>query len=181
MSCGCPSPSRRQPAYADDMESRAAQSGAVAGASETDNLRLALAAARIGEFEWDLAADRFVVSERMQALTGLPAGAHPAEGGLAGFRGAHPDDLPALRAAMLQVREGAERFDVDYRTTLGGRTLWMRAAGVAQKDAAGRPLRVAGFVQDVSAGKREDDARNALVAELDHRVKNVLATVQSLA
>jgi two-component sensor histidine kinase len=36
-------------------------------------------------------------------------------------------------------------------------------------------------VQDITGRHAEDDARNALVAELDHRVKNVLASVQSLA
>jgi two-component sensor histidine kinase/CheY-like chemotaxis protein len=58
---------------------------------------------------------------------------------------------------------------------------WMRLAGLVRKDAKARPRCVAGFVQDVSARRHESDARDALVAELDHRVKNVLASVQSLA
>ena len=45
----------------------------------------------------------------------------------------------------------------------------------------GRPLNVTGIVEDVTSRKLEEDQRQTLMAELDHRVKNVLATVQALA
>ncbi len=40
---------------------------------------------------------------------------------------------------------------------------------------------MAAIVADIAATRREDDRRETLVAELDHRIKNVLAAVQSLA
>ena len=40
---------------------------------------------------------------------------------------------------------------------------------------------IAALAADMTALEREDDRRETLVAELDHRIKNVLASVQSLA
>jgi len=40
---------------------------------------------------------------------------------------------------------------------------------------------IAGMAADMAAIDREDERRETLVAELDHRIKNVLAAVQSLA
>ena len=38
-----------------------------------------------------------------------------------------------------------------------------------------------GVIRDITAARLADEQREALFAELDHRVKNVLAAVQSLA
>jgi len=43
------------------------------------------------------------------------------------------------------------------------------------------PRRINGIIEDVSASHLEEDQRQQLMAELDHRVKNVLAAVQALA
>jgi PAS domain S-box-containing protein len=150
---------------------------------EQERASLALDAARMGEFEWDLEKDQAIISQRMAEVTGRTAGVVPAEGGELMYRAMHPDDEPAVRAAIAGVLSGAGRYEVEYRMFRpdDGRMQWMYGAAVAIKDAEGKPVRVIGVVQDITARKAEDDARNALVGELDHRVKNVLASVQSLA
>jgi two-component sensor histidine kinase len=52
---------------------------------------------------------------------------------------------------------------------------------LAARDTHAVATDIVGVVKDVSAEKTETDQREALVRELDHRVKNVLAAVQSLA
>ncbi|HEY1753271.1 MAG TPA: HWE histidine kinase domain-containing protein [Caulobacteraceae bacterium] len=152
-------------------------------ALEQERASLALGAARMGEFEWEIPDDRLIVSPRMAALTGLPPGPMPAEGGAAVYRYVHPDDVEALRQEVTEklLRDG--RYECEYRMIRpdNGKVLWMYSAAVAPKDEAGAVRRVIGLVQDITERKSEDGARNALVAELDHRVKNVLASVQSLA
>jgi PAS domain S-box-containing protein len=144
---------------------------------------LALTAARMGEFEWEIETDRLLISERMALITGLPPGSMPAENGQAVYRYVHSDDVEALRDAVTQdlLRHG--RYEVEYRMIRpdNGKTLWMYSAAVASKEPEGGTHRIIGVVQDISERKTEENARNALVAELDHRVKNVLASVQSLA
>jgi PAS domain S-box-containing protein len=151
-------------------------------AIEQERASLALDAAQMGEFEWELDEDRLIVSDRMARVTGLAPGSMPAEGGDAFYRFVHPDDAGALREIRpALLRDG--RYETEFRLIRpdNGRTLWMYSAGFAPKDAHGRIHRVIGVMRDITDRRSEDEARNALVAELDHRVKNVLASVQSLA
>jgi PAS domain S-box-containing protein len=152
-------------------------------AIEQERASLALDAARMGEFEWEIGEDRLVVSDRMAAITGLPAGPMAADQGMAVYAFVHPDDVEALQKAVTDGLLQNGRYEVEYRMIRpdNGRTLWMYSAAVAPRDEHGATHRVIGVVRDVTERRSEDDARNALVAELDHRVKNVLASVQSLA
>jgi PAS domain S-box-containing protein len=146
-------------------------------------LELALQAAGLGEFEWDLVRDVLTVSPRMSAITGVPAGERPAEGGRSMDHYVHPDDLAGIEASREKHLAGGDNFEFEYRHIRPDdqRTLCLRVAGVVSRDAKGRPVAVTGIVQDVTARREEEDGRGALMAELDHRVKNVLAAVQSLA
>jgi PAS domain S-box-containing protein len=151
-------------------------------AIERERATLALDAAQMGEFEWEIGEDRLIVSERMARIVGLPSGSMPAEGGEAFYRHVHHDDVEPLRImrdGLLQ--EG--RYEVEFRVIRpdNGQVVWVYSAGVALRDPEGAIQRMIGVMHDISARRTEDDARNALVAELDHRVKNVLASVQSLA
>jgi PAS domain S-box-containing protein len=150
---------------------------------ERERASLALSAARMGEYEWDLDQDSIIVSERMAAITGLAPGPRPADGGAAFFRYVHPDDAAALGETVTRGRQSGARYEAQFRMVRpdNGRTIWINGAAIALKDEAGKTHRVIGVVQDITQRKAEDDARNALVAELDHRVKNVLASVSSLA
>jgi PAS domain S-box-containing protein len=152
-------------------------------AIEQERASLALDAARMGEFEWEIIEDRLIVSPRMAAITGLPAASMPAKHGEAVYDYVHPDDVASLRAAVTEGLLLHGRYEVEYRMIRpdNGRVLWMYSAGVAPKDAEGAAHRVIGVVRDITDRRTDDDSRNALVAELDHRVKNVLASVQSLA
>jgi len=143
----------------------------------------ALDAAGMADFSWDLTHDRFMVGERMSALTGIPQGAKrvfsctPAEGFV------HPDDVSTLRRMVDGLSETDGRFEVRFRVRgrESDRLLWVEASGAGVRGPDGRIDTLIGVLRDVSAGKKRDDEGAALVAELDHRIKNVLASVQSLA
>ncbi len=148
-----------------------------------DRLELAVEAAGFGEFEWDLVRDVFVVSARMAAITGLPVGEMPGEGGRALDRHVHPDDLEAYLANRARNVDGGGAYNAEFRQihAADGRTVWVRVSGVVSRGADGKPVHVNGIVQDITERKVEEEHRHTLMAELDHRVKNVLAAVQALA
>ena len=156
-----------------------------ADSATADALRseLALDAAGMGEFEWDLVADQVIISHRMSRLTGLPDG--PIAGiGVSGFLAVVlSDDRPAVEAAIREGLLSSGRFDIQFRLIRpdDGRQIWLRGAGVRVRDEARGRSRVVGVVQDIQEQKALELQRETLVAELDHRVKNVLASVQSLA
>jgi PAS domain S-box-containing protein len=146
-------------------------------------LELALEAAGLGEFEWDYPRNEIYVSPRMSALMGLPAGHMPGEHGEALNRHIHPDDLEMVRAAQAKYRREGNTYEFEYRHIRpdSGATICLRVVGIMQLLPGGGPGRATGIVEDVTERKREERQRQTLMAELDHRVKNVLATVQALA
>lgn len=152
-------------------------------ALEQERASLALDAAGMGEFEWDLERDLFIVSPRMAQITGLPAGPMTAERGLKAYSFVHSEDAERVGRKVAQGLLDQGRYEVRYRMVRpdDGRMIWMYSAATALLAPSGTLRRVIGVVRDISARKAEEDEREALAAELDHRVKNVLASVQSLA
>jgi len=151
--------------------------------SRPSRLELALQAAGLGGFEWDVTHDVLTLSAQMAAMTGLPAGKRPAEGGAALDRFVHPEDAERVRSVRAASLAKGETFDLEFRHLRpdDGRTVNLRVAGAVARDSKGRAVAFTGVVEDVTSRQAEDDGRQALMAELDHRVKNVLAAVQALA
>lgn len=168
---------------ADDSVPSSPDNTAVQLAAEQARAALALSASDMGEFEWNVADDIFIVSPRMARITGIPVGAHPAQGGEYPLSFAHPDDVDALRSTIEESLNSRARYQANYRMIRpsDGRILWMESSAVILRGPDGPLRKLIGVVRDVSAQKAREDEREALVAELDHRVKNVLASVQSLA
>jgi two-component sensor histidine kinase/CheY-like chemotaxis protein len=119
----------------------------------------------------------------MAAITGLASGPAPARGGQALLDHVHPDDVDALRREGPEQLRRLDRCDLKFRFMRpdDGRQIWMALTALPERGGGGEIAGVVGVVRDISAEIGEADQKDALVAELDHRVKNVLASVQSLA
>ena len=66
-------------------------------------------------------------------------------------------------------------------TRKDGSRRWARVTSTALKDASGNFLYAVRVVEDVTERREADRRQKLLIDELNHRVKNTLATVQSLA
>lgn len=148
--------------------------------SDRERLEAALQAAGLGEFEWDPGRS-LCISDRMAAITGLPAGDTTDAGIIS--RNVHPDDQAAFGAQRDGAVVSGDTFDIRFRyiRPTDQKLLWLRLVGVVTRDEAGAAQRLTGIIEDVSQNHLEEDQRQQLMAELDHRVKNVLAAVQALA
>jgi PAS domain S-box-containing protein len=148
-------------------------------------LHIAISAAQQGVWDWDLVTGEMVYSDRAKEIYGLSPEA-PVTYEL--IRDAtHPEDLPATSAQLKRAIDPAvrDRSSYEYRILRpDGTVTWALAygeavfAGPAGDETA---IRYAGTIQDVSARKEAERYRELLIAELNHRVKNTLAVVQSLA
>ena len=149
----------------------------------SERIALALRAANLGEFVWDIAADTVQVSARMSRITEIPEGVAPAEGGQALYGVVHALDRDAVRVEVEAQLASQGRYEVEFRRVASepDRVIWTRVAGLMVLDADGKPQRLIGVVQDVTARRDADDQRENLLTELDHRIKNILAVVQSVA
>jgi PAS domain S-box-containing protein len=123
------------------------------------------------------------VSERMAAITGLPAGKMPAQGAAALEPYIEPTNLAAIRADFQRSRETGGVFGFEFQHTRpdNGQQVWVRVAGVMVRAEDGQPLGLSGIVEDISPRKLEEEQRQILMTDIDHRVKNVLAAVHALA
>ncbi|HJX42563.1 MAG TPA: SpoIIE family protein phosphatase [Geodermatophilus sp.] len=109
---------------------------------------LAMEAAGIGTFDWDLVSG---VLERDERLAGVFGDATPS-GGLETFVGrVHPDDRDDVAAAVQRALDTGGGFDALYRVLLpGGAVRWISARGRALSDAGGTATRLLGAASDVT-------------------------------
>jgi PAS domain S-box-containing protein len=95
----------------------------------------------------------------------------------------HPDDRARTLAAIETAIRDIGDYNAEYRVIHpGGELRWLNARGrAAQAAEDGVARRLAGVSLDITESKRADERQKLLVNELNHRVKNSLATVQSIA
>lgn len=148
--------------------------------SARERLQFALSAGRLGAWELDVEHRAYEASDICKANYGrTPDQPFTYEDLVASI---HPEDRQRMLAAIEEaVRTGAE-YDIEYRVVYSsGETHWVHARGrAAQTDHAG-VRRMAGVSLDVTERKRAEERQRLLLNELNHRVKNTLATVQSIA
>ncbi len=99
------------------------------------------------------------------------------------FSHTHPDDIDADRESFRkQVNGELEFYSVEKRLVRkDGRVIWLSARSTPVRDAEGRLLYLVRVAQDITERKAAEQRQRLLMDELNHRVKNTLATVQSLA
>src|SRR5580658_673257 len=147
---------------------------------------LAMTASDMGTWRYTLADNICVYDENAQRLYGLTEARflHDEAGVQAKF---HPDDLELMwsRVAKALDPKSDGHYDVEYRVKqLDGRWRWLSAWGLVEFEGDGperKPVAVAGASRDLTELKRAEDLQRLMVNELNHRVKNSLATVQSIA
>ncbi len=94
----------------------------------------------------------------------------------------HPDDQEPDREQYRRLMAGElETYSLEKRYLhKDGHIVWGAVSASRVDDASGRPLYGVRVIRDISARKQAQEMRTLLVNELNHRVKNTLATVQSI-
>jgi PAS domain S-box-containing protein len=146
-----------------------------------ERARLALEAGHMGTWWYDHRKATGGWSSQAALLLGLPEAKTTAS--VEDWRGiVHPDDaeksLEALRAAV----RGNGDYEDEYRIRRpNGEIRWINSKGRVSFDAQGKPTFFVGIFQDITERKQAEDQQRFFLDELNHRVKNTLATVQSIA
>ncbi len=130
-------------------------------AEPDDGVRRALAAARLGEWSWDVDTDLVTLSPHAAEIYALAAG--PVVTWTAMAELLHPEDRTRARRAVEAVLAGDLDYIIEYRLINGARERWIAVTGRGRFDAAGRPLGMAGVVHDRT--------REHLLAVLDDRLR----------
>jgi PAS domain S-box-containing protein len=127
-----------------------ARSEAALQASE-ERLRVAMEAANLGTWDWDVTSDRVAWSDAVYRLHGVVPGAFG--GSVADFaRLVHDDDIEHVRERIAQSLADGTPYEVEFRVVWpsDGSVHWLATRATVERDAEGRPLRMAGATYDVT-------------------------------
>ncbi|TCD16378.1 sensor histidine kinase [Oricola cellulosilytica] len=101
--------------------------------------------------------------------------------GLGWLETIHPEDREEAKRVFLAADQRREAFQSEYRLQRAdGVYRWVMDAAAPRFGPNGDFLGYIGSVIDIDERKEAEERRNLLVQELHHRVKNNLATVQSI-
>jgi PAS domain S-box-containing protein len=125
------------------------------------DLELALDAAEMGAWYWDIITGEVVWSPRCKALYGLPADAEISYSRF--LQAVHPDDRVRVDAALKEAVAQGSEYRLEKRILWpDGTERWTAARGRCVHDNAGRPVRMTGVSLDITGLKRaEEDARQS--------------------
>ncbi len=115
-----------------------------------ERLRLAVEAAHLGTFDWDIPGGHLTWSRRHEVLWGFAPGEFG--GTFAEFAArVHPDDLPGLNVEVELCIANRGPFACDFRVRWpDGSVHWVQAAGEFIFDGDGQALRMHGVVADIT-------------------------------
>jgi two-component sensor histidine kinase/CheY-like chemotaxis protein len=141
---------------------------------------LALAAGRMGSWDWDWINGDWMWDEGQFGIFGVDPKTfvvNPAN--LQALL--HPDDIDRLREAMRLFEKGVRSHETEFRIVRpDGEIRWCFGTAAATVDKSGRVIRVSGVTVDITDRKRAEERQNLLTREVDHRAKNALALAQSI-
>ena len=149
--------------------------------SSEERLRLALDAAGMAVWHLDLRTGKDVWNDQTYRMIG-----YEPDGIAAGFATwinyIHPEDRQFVATAFKKSLTDRCDFQMEYRIfDRFGNLKWVSARGRTARDHLGTPARSFGVLTDITEQKLAEERDRILSAEVNHRAKNLLAVVQSVA
>ncbi|MGP9819895.1 sensor histidine kinase [Salinarimonas sp. NSM] len=122
--------------------------------------------------DWTWASPQWIETTGLSAEASL---------GLGWLDAVHPDDRERVRAAWAAAAQSG-KLEVVHRLLLaGGGSRWFQTRAQAAPQVEGAPREWFGSSSDIDDQRRLQDQQKLLLGELQHRVRNTLAVVRSIA
>ncbi|MBD1936981.1 PAS domain S-box protein [Microcoleus sp. FACHB-68] len=130
-------------------------------------LRLALNAAQMGAWDWDIEAGKITWSQKTESIFGFARGAFSGTWE-AYFHRIHPEDRQYLSEAISRSLEEGKSYDVEHRILWpDGSVHWVAAKGYVLRHPTGRPLGMSGVVMDITERKQAEEALQRQLAAVE--------------
>lgn len=142
----------------------------------TDRLTLALEAAKMGWWDWDLATDKLYWTPQHEIIFGYEPG--QAEHPYADWaQRIHPEELSALSNQLQTALAHRQDFDAEHRIQLPtGEVRWVDVFGRGEYDNRGTAIRMVGVVQDITSRKLAETA----LRQSEEQAKQQLAEIEAI-
>jgi PAS domain S-box-containing protein len=160
-----------------------------------ERLQLALDAAQLGFWNWDITTGEIVWSQKCHALYGVPPDTQMNYERF--LQAVHPEDRERIDAALRRAVEERTSYDEQKRTIWpDGSIHWTASRGQVYFDATGQPIRMTGVAFDISKWKEAEEEQQTHLwflesldqvnramqgaNDLEHLMSDVLDTVLSI-
>lgn len=145
-----------------------------------ERLRLASEAAGFGTYDYSATTGDIYWSPYLRRIVGI--GGDEVLTLEVALAVVHPEHREMVRAHLLQFAPQPGLRELEFMIVRpDGEVRWVLDRGRAIADQGGAGLRLMGTVLDITDRKRNEERQQLLMAELDHRVKNILGNVSAVA
>ena len=145
-----------------------------------ERVRLALQTGGMAAFDRDFRTGTNVWNDEFYTMYGYRIG-EVEPGRDAWLSRVHPEDREAAEAVVTNAERDRKSYINEFRIVLpDGKIRWIRAHGQFLSD-GDEPIRSFGLVQDITEARQQIETQRVLVGELQHRTRNLMAVVQSIA
>lgn len=142
-----------------------------------DHLQLAITAAGVALWAWNVDTDVFTMDEQGFELWGMPWSGEVTFEQLSA--NIHPADRDRVRAAFAATRAVLGTYETDFRIIVADEIRWIASRGKGEDvGIVGRTM--FGIFLDVTARKHAEEGSELLAGEMSHRVKNLLSIAAGL-
>ncbi|MFJ1298962.1 PAS domain-containing protein [Pseudomonadota bacterium AL_CKDN230030165-1A_HGKHYDSX7] len=146
-----------------------------------ERLRGAVEVGQLGLWDWNLLTGEMHWSDQLHRMEGYAPG-EVVPSYEAWMTPIHPDDRGAAEAALRNAMGSHGDYVQEFRVIHGdGSVHWLYGRGRFFYDVARRPVRMIGATVETTERRDLEDRQRVLVAELQHRTRNLLAVVRSMA
>ncbi len=143
-------------------------------ARNEERLRLAVGAAHVGIFDWDISSERVHWTAEHDEILGFPPAApgttngHPFGDWMDRI---HPGDLPRVKHLLKESAKLGKPFEAEYRVVRPGGVRWVSGQGEVSRDPGGRPVRMVGTTVDITARREMENDLKRSHETLERRVE----------
>ncbi len=139
-----------------------------------ERLTLALNAAQMGTWDWQLTDNALVWTVDTKRIFGLSADSNISLDSF--YRVIHPDDLAKVELAISRAINDGAPYEMEFRLLQNGHIRWVLGKGNVLYDDSGRPSRMVGIALDLTDRKRAEQA----LAEIHERNQAILRAIPDM-
>ncbi|HEY9884704.1 MAG TPA: PAS domain S-box protein, partial [Thermosynechococcaceae cyanobacterium] len=149
--------------------------------ANVQSLRIALAAASVGTWHWNLVTGSITWSPEHEQLFGLEPGTFDGQYETFNER-VHPDDRVRVNHAVQQALQQRTTYHLEYRVVWAdGSVHWVEGKGEAVYDTANQPVQMSGTIVDITDRKRIETALHQANQTLEQQVQERTAELKRRA
>jgi two-component system NtrC family sensor kinase len=134
-------------------------------------LKLAIRAAKMGFWDWNIASGELKWSEGVEALFKQPTGSF-GNNYYTFLNLVHPEDRSQVMLALARSIEAGASYNIEHRFILpNGRVCWIASSGEVVRDLTGTPLHMIATIRDVTDRKQAQADLKQINEELERKVE----------